>query len=891
MASSRRMLASLLLASTTLAAVPAVAQDAERTELAAVADDAAEIVITGRFIPDEKRETSAIVSVLGAAELERGGDGDIAASLTRVTGLSLVGGRFVYVRGLGGRYSSAILDGSVLPSPEPLRRVVPLDVFPTDLLDGALIQKTYSVEYPGEFGGGLIALRSKSVPEENFFEFGISTGFNDESTFEDGLSFKGGAFDNVGFGDETYELPTAVSTNPSLDGFDPGQLQVAGRSLVRRGPGFSLDREANAPDLGINATLGQHFGVGGMSAGALLAVSFKSETRNKFGVRNRYSPAVNNSLGIFSSFSPEACAGFAVDASSCGLFQTDQTVTLGVIGSLGLDIDSDNRIKATSVLLRKTDKIGEIQRGQTPINDTTNVVSDQQLAFIEQELWTNQLSGEHKFTMGGAFSELAVNWRGAYARASRTTPFRTEYRYIISPTDTQFHLSPLSSRFGINFTALTDDNYEGGLDLALKGEIAGMETVLKVGGLYNKKDRGFASRRYSFIYPSNIAQLGELLSYVPEIIFSPDNIGPGGFVLDQTDGPANSFTAATEIYGSYVSAELQLTDQVRITGGVRYEKSQQQVSGAIAGTLAGLGGDAAARCVETGTTAEFTTPIFCRLDTERFLPAGAITWEFADNMQLRFGYSRTLSRPDLRELSPAVIFNIEDGLEEQGNPGLRITSIDNFDGRYEWYFGNKQLLSLGGFYKKLSNPIERSLSPFGDGGRRIFINAQSAKVYGGEVELEVTLPFGDWIGGEFLADRRVFLIGNFTYAKSDVRIGPDQVGVLTNPSRRLEGQSEILGNLQFGYEREGERMAVLFNYAGDRISDVGTFGLPDVIENPPITLDFTFAKTLPIRGRDVELSFKANNLLADDFRRSQGGLVYEQYDLGRSFSLGVKTRF
>lgn len=895
----------LALASSVAFATPALAQVAETPNENPAADpqlqppqsapvdpaasppeDVAEVVVTGRFIPNVKKTTSEIVSVLDQAALQRTGDSDIGSALSRVTGLSLVGGKFVYVRGLGGRYSSAILDGSVLPSPEPLRRVVPLDVFPTELLSGAVIQKTYSVEFPGEFGGGLIQLKTLAIPRKPFFEFGVSTGMNTRSTFKRGLTYQGGWGDSLGFGNERYDLPEIIRRNPSLNGMTPTQLQTAGRLLAAGPPAFSIDTEKNHPDIDVNMTAGTRFDLFGMRAGLVGAFSFSNEIRNIFGVRSRYK-TVAGGLEAQSNFAPGACVGFnpALDPATCGLRQTVETAQLGGIIGFGLEFDDRNKLKATSTIVRKTDKIAQIQRGRNPIDDATNVVSDQRLAFIEQELWVNQLTGEHRANLGNNW-QAEFDWRGSYARASRVTPYLTSYRYVIGPSDPLFSMAPQTPRNSRRFTALTDDNYEGGGDLKFSGLLGGMETVLKLGGQYNRKERGYASRSYSYVIPGTAAGTG-LLTYVPEIVFSPDNIGPGGITLVQTDGPANSFNATQDIAAGYAALELQVAPKVRLTGGVRYEHSKQTVDGAaVAGTV-----PASDRC-SLGAAVGFVSPIVCTLKQGEWLPAATVTWEFARNMQLRAGYSKTLSRPDLRELSPAVILNVEEDVEEQGDPTLNITKIDNFDARYEWYFGQQQIFSLGGFYKKFSNPIERSLSPFGDGARRIFINADGAKVYGAEAELELTVPVGDWIGGDnFFTDRRVFVIGNFTYSKSSIDITPEQAGVLTSLSRPLEGQSKYLANLQVGFEKKGERMAVLFNYAGKRISDVGSFGVPDVIEKPPIELDFVTAKAFDVGSGQIEFSFKARNLLNEKFKRTQGGQVYESYPLGRSFSLGAKVRF
>ena len=128
-----------------------------------------ELVVSVSFIPDEKRDTSEISSVLTSESMSIAGDNEAADALKRVTGLSLVKGKYVYVRGLGERYSSALLNGVLLPSPEPLKRVVPFDIFPTSVLESVLVQKTYSPQYPGEFGGGVIDMRTKIIPDQEFF--------------------------------------------------------------------------------------------------------------------------------------------------------------------------------------------------------------------------------------------------------------------------------------------------------------------------------------------------------------------------------------------------------------------------------------------------------------------------------------------------------------------------------------------------------------------------------------------------------------------------------------------------------------------------------------------------------------------------------------------------
>ena len=163
-----------------------------------VSQEIEEVVVSGSFIPDEKRDTSEISAILDSSEIERTGDDNIAVALTRLTGLSLVRGKYVYVRGLGERYSAATLNGSGLRSPEPLKRVVPLDLFPTQLIESSTVQKTYSADMPGEFGGGIIDINTKAVPSERILDLSFSSGYNSETSLSDGLLYDGGDDDDLG---------------------------------------------------------------------------------------------------------------------------------------------------------------------------------------------------------------------------------------------------------------------------------------------------------------------------------------------------------------------------------------------------------------------------------------------------------------------------------------------------------------------------------------------------------------------------------------------------------------------------------------------------------------------------------------------------------------------
>ena len=837
-----------------------------------------EIEVRGRFIPNEKRETSEIANVLTAESIARAGDSDIAGALTRVTGLSLVGDGYVYVRGLGERYSSALLDGSVLPSPEPLRRVVSLDIFPTSMLSGTLVQKTYSVEYPAEFGGGLIAMRTRAVPEQPFFEIAISGGYNSQATGKRGnfADYGGGAW--TGFGGGNLAFPAALKNNPTLEGLTTVQRQGAGRSLRNN---WSFDRETIAPDAGIRVAGGRDFEIGDMRAGLLAVVDYSSQFRLREGPRRIFSTS-NAGLEVNEDLSPAGCvaANPSIDPESCGVFRTNWDVRLNMLGAAGLEITPDHSLKLTSMILRKTVQEARVERGS--FQESPGTIMSRQLSnFIEQQVWTNQLSGEHRFQLPGAFDQLQVNWRGAYSKANRDTPYRREFSYV-ADSQGRFRWDLAQGRNATIFSALEDESIELGLDGKLSGQIAGREAVIKFGGVTIDKDRDFLQRRYQFNLLQNIG-CGTIpdatLQMAPEIILSPDNLGSTcGFAIANSADNSDQFSAKMGVDALYASIDYQILDSVRWTVGVRGERSTQEIN-----------------TFQQGPVGTPLRPVNVQLDAKYALPATTLTWEFADGLQARVGFSQTLARPDLRELAPSQFYDVDTGATESGNPNLRITRINNFDARVEWYFGERRSATIGAFYKDLTDPIERTYYFTGEGPTRSLANAESAKLKGVEAEFDVALPLEDWLGdSRFITDRSFYLIANVTYVDTEVVRGLADFPNVTQARGPLQGQSKYVGNIQFGYDRPDayEKMALSFNYQSKRIFGVGIQGIPNTMETPPLLLDFNASKGFEVwGGQVVQFGLKVNNILGREFKTTQGGEISELYKLGRTVSLSASTTF
>lgn len=809
-----------------------------------------EISVIGQFVPDEKRTTDQISNVIGEEQFTRSGDANIAEGLKRVAGLSTVDGKFVYVRGLGERYSTTLLNGAILPSPEPINRVVPMDLFPTAILESVLVQKTYSAQYPSEFGGGVLQMRTKRSTDEFFFNVTSSVGGVDNVTFDEAYTMNGGNRDWLGYDDGHRQLPDAVKSAVgdgtriasfsrfTGEGFTEDQLQALGHSFRNE---YQPDREDAPPNFDFSASLGNFHEIGdnGMQLNYLAAVDYSNGWDTNRIERNTWVPS---SSGL-------------TQQEGIDFIGTEHSIDVSTIGTVGFDFSPTHNIRATSVLLRKTDDRVFKSRGFTEAEAALDVT---ELEWVERELFSNQLQGDHYFP---DFNELGVLWRYSHITAERDSPDNREYRY---------DLGELSTRADGNlrrFSVLDDTVDDFGLDLSMVfyGP-AGTVITPRAGYVYSEKERQSEIRRFGFGVSGALANDRELLRQPLEEILTMDNISPDGFELVELTRPTDSYQAFNELEAFYGEVEVNFDDRLRFTVGGRQEDFIQNTT-----TFDLFRPDIAVQALQ---------------EQSKFLPATSATFIHYDH-QFRLAYSETVSRPDFRELSTAAFTDPITGNDIIGNPDLQITSIKNYDFRWEWYFAFSDYMSLGLFYKEFTDPIEASvLSPTTRAST--YINAASAENQGVEYEIYKRL---DFLGNDFLGGigEDFYVQANVAYIDSTVDIAPEDQGVLTTANRPLQGQSDMLFNLQVGYEPfSGTTATLLYHYFGERIASVGIEGAPDLIEQPFGELNFVFIREM---GDSWRLTAKAKNIMDEASEITQGGNITTGYNKGREFSLQLDYTF
>lgn len=839
-----------------------------------------DIIVTGRLIRDPVRGSTQVISVLTAEDIARTGEGDIAGALSHVTGLSVVGSGLVYVRGLGDRYSLAMLNGLPLPSPEPLSRVVPLDIFPTNVVASSLVQKTYSANFPGEFGGGVINLTTKAIPEENFIKLSVSTGGDSLTFWEDGLTYYGSDIDWLGFDNGNRDLPSNleafIASGERLQSVSTEiQEGIAGQLFPLNLATVTKDNHLPANFSG-SISAGASFEVGdGNYLGIIATAGIKNSWRNRLVRSQRANTDLTQLSDDFSTFI------------------TDNRVLVNGLLSFGLDF-GEHTIRWTNLYIRDTLKQAQLGTGFA-FEDEYDLVR-QNTAWYERQLIDTQIVAELEF------DRLSLDLRGGYARTDREAPYNLTFNYVKTNLDTPtggYYVANITNQ--INnvdpITAAFDDLQEelwfGGIDV-------GYELLdnlsATVGYSYTDTQRYSTRRELQLQVEVDPNLVGEGLT--SEVLNAVALRRPGDLIngatlagfdvglFETSSFPA--FDASLVIHGAYGKISYLPVDTVTIDLGVRYEDAEQ---------LVGL------------DQSIFNTPVTGATETNNaesyILPSATITWEVSDDFQLRASASQTIARPQFRELVEQTYFDPENNRQYRGNPFLTDSELLNAEARGEYYLGGTDKVSIAAFFKRIDNPIEAIVLSLPGGGRyTTFANVPTADLYGAEFEVQKSFGLYDW-GGWFAA-KDLVLMANYTYTKSEIKFSegdttfiPGSETLVSNFVEKgdaLTGQSDHIANLSIGLEDQDrlEQMTLIFNYASDRVTR-RDFQRPDIVEDPGLTVDFVARSEIEAFKHPFEIEFEVRNIFGRDNweyqATSENRIEINSYRVGTSVSLGISTEF
>lgn len=861
-----------------------------------------EIVVTGRFISasqqvmNERINDSSVTDLLDANMIQRLGDSTVSAALRRVPGVSLVAEKYIYIRGLGERYSSSSLNGAQIPSPDLTRNVIPLDVFPTAIVRSLRVQKAWSADLPANFGGGAVDIRTKGVPDEFMLRTEIGGGYNTLNS-GDGLTYPGGGDDWMGTDDGTRALsPNIVGAINELQG-DVSVQNILAR-LQRQNPdatlaeardinrqlGLELNRDIGVQskklpkDLLLRLAVGNNFGVGeDLELGFSLGGSYQTDWRKTTAkARNFNFPDQRTDTEV----------------------ETTHSVNVSGIANLGAKFLGEHEISTTTLWLRNTDD-------ETATRDFFNENREVQdglgfrsyrLQFEERNMLTNQIRGSHYLGdetrerfgfLSGLLSKVPtrtnISWFFSDSEATTDIPNRVEIasQTVTDPSTAavlgeQVLLSNTSGDY--RFTDLDDDVQNYGWSFSLPLETARNEIELKGGYSHAQKARTYRQTQFS-LGATDVGDITALQGPLDSVL-SDQNVTDvaNNYVFDRQGTNNESYIAATMTDGVFGAVDWVYDDTWRVSAGARWEDYRQA---AVDWNPYGYSLDDPQISMDPDVLEAGT------FSSDEIYPAAALTYMtdwWADTFQLRLGFSETAVRPDLREITGASYIDPITGDLTCGNPGVEPAGVRNFDLRGEWFFGNGDNFTVTLFRKEIQKPIEFFESPASDTTvAREILNATSATVQGVEVEGLKELGF---LGGIF---ETLFVQGNVTIQDSELVCAFDatnscKADAPTNPTRPLSGASDYVANVMLGFDSPDAKhtASLVYNVFGERLYVAGRNGAPDGYEQPFKSLDFTYFWYPTER---MTFKFKARNLLDETVTIKRNDVVTFEEDPGQTLIL------
>ncbi len=799
------------------------------------------------FLLDQRRAATALVDAIGSTEISRSPDSDAAEVAARMTGVTIAEGRYVHIRGLGERYSQTALNGSPLPSPEPERETVPLDLFPSGLLESVGVQKTYTPDQPGDFSGGTVAIATQDMPDRLTYRISIGTSANTRSQFRDGfLTYDGGRRDFLGIDDGTRSLPDAF--DEVLGGLrgrplpsDPALRERLGEALPRQ---FAPVSKATPMSRSIDFGLGNRTELLGRPLGFVLGGSYSDAyTLQDTEIERKYRS---------SAFDPTLPVETRLPNVDYAFRSGTRSVSWGGVAGLTLVLTPDHKLALKGMYNRNADDEARVFSGANR-EDLGGELLNQRLRFVSRSLGWAQVSGEHAAPL-----RSRLEWRASNARATRDEPMLREALYLRSFSagdDAPYFLENVGESARYFFSELVDDDRSAGIDWRVPFPMGGgREGTLQLGGAFRERERDFAARRFHWHFTS--ATIGDLDASLTDEAIVGRARHPGEFELRDVVEPGDQYGAIDRRTAGYIMVDLPLTRSLRAIAGVRMEQYDLEITSRGA-TL----GD--------------------RNRTD-WLPALNLVYAAGDRMNLRAAVSRTLDRPEFRELAPFQFTEATSLRQIYGNPDLKQAEITSADLRWEWFPRPGELVSVGLFHKALDRPIEQVYIAAASGGYS-FQNAIDGTIYG--VELEFRQGLGAW--ADFLEP--FSLQANLTLIESEVRVKEEGVFIPTHLERPLEGQAPYTLNASLHYQTVGgTELGVYYNVSGEKVAAAGGSGIPDIYAQPVHKLDVVFRQPL---GGGLSLKFKADNLLdpVHRFEQSANGVTLTQREFreGRTFSVSV----
>ena len=803
-----------------------------------------------------RRNAATVQDSIGAESIARSTDKHAGDAVKRVPGISVVGERYVYVRGMGERYNTTTLNGQTIPSPEPKKRVVPFNILPSNLLRDITIVKTPTADMDGDTVGGRVELETKDYPEQFTLQATVSGGWNSLATFQDIGTTPGGATDWLGLDDGTRAEPEDAS--PTLeDLLNLSNEELSGFVSKWNNEVWTPDAFEAPPNHSFNIGVGGTAYPGTQKIGYVFALTY--DRSYKF---------LDESVVFHTRIGDEGAYEYV---PSNTLDQTTSTTNVlwGAIGNLSWRFHPSHEVKIKTVYTRRAENELRFYHEE---NDSQEIFEGTRLRWTEQSVFSGVLEGEHDLDV------LSVEWDANYGLASMVEPDRREYIYSTAnssiPEDgSEIPLTWFDQSGFRFFNALSDDEKGGRVDVTVPFSVREpRDSKIKAGWKLRDKRRDFTSRYYAFDVSSSLED--DFRGQTPDVLFGEDSIAAGNVTVQDTSRPDDNYNGIFIVNAGYLMGDVTVLPWLRAVAGARVEATYQDFQ-------------------TGGYVDDETTPdAFVIKEYTDILPSGTVTFKVSPQTNIRLATFRSIARPDYFELVPFRFTNYYKNVTQTGNPELDRTRVWNVDARVETFPAPESVFAATVFFKSLEDPIEVvyvSDPTQGQINLEKPYNVPTGVVVGGELEAR------DDLGRLVPALDGVFYGANLTLVHSqvnfdDAELGSEDAVIQVNDLQRpLAGQSPFVANLTLGYENEdvGFNAQGQLNVTGRRLATVGANGLPSGYEETYHTFDLAVQQSL---GKHVALSLKGTNLTDPERIWQQEGKTSYSYRLGQSISLSVSGR-
>lgn len=831
----------------------------------------------------DRQSAAAMTDAIGSDFFSQAGAGNAAEIMTKVTGASVVGGKYVFIRGLGERYGNTTLNGNDVPSADPDKKSVQLDIFPSEVIENITTRKTFTPDQAGNFTGGSVNIVTKSFPEEFFFKFSTGGGVNTQSSFEDDfVTYEGGGVGLVGFAGNARQLPDEWDSKGTEQEAPAHLISLEKDKVVQNRKASTAEKEDAVQEIQrLNNLFPPAMGVKRERSGMDGSFSISSGDTIELG---------NRKLGIVGSFGYDrgfiyngdkkqgrftaTTSGFKSNLSLDEQTGTEEIAWSGLFN--GAYEFSENHVVDFNFLYTRTaEDTATFQRG---INLNEDNIERHTLHFTERELQFFHFRGDHKFPR---WQDIEMEWNVSTSSTFQNEPDLRFIAYTVEENGSR-RITPSTEDVPKRlFRNVQEDNLNFRWDATVPlhfQEWSDREGFFKVGYYLSQSDRDFQEDAFSYLEFADssfydITQI-DLSQFASSENIRKVTAGQGPFARDDvsyylTQAQRTEYTGEQAIRAGYAMIDVPIFEKWRLITGFRAEDTKLKV-------------------MNVRKLREDRRPKDSEIDKIRPLPAASLIYELQENMNVRLAYGQTVARPTFKEIADVPIQEFVNRRIFHGNPELKMTTAHNYDLRWEWFPNPGEVLAASLFYKELINPIE--LNQFSNDRQIISTNLARATLQGIEIEARKTLDFAH----EALSD---FTVGaNFTYVQSEVNTAPfeyefgDEEGEETRP---LVGQSPYIVNLDLTYQNAdwGSTASIFYNVFGERVAFT-VKDSPRVLEQPTHSLDFTLSQRL---WKNWKGKFSAKNLLDAEHRlvsKLDGKeAVYASYRRGRSFSLSLSYEF